>query len=166
MGHIGKLMVSVAKAFDMNVIAWSPNLTQKRCDEVGVGFAKSKEDLFKESNILSIHMVLSHLTRNLVTYKELSLMKPSAFLVNTSRAEIINQQDLIKILEEEKIKGAGLDVFEEEPLPQNHPLRQLHNIITTPHLGYVADKNYYLYFTQAVEDIKAFISKNFIRTLD
>ncbi|AXA33316.1 D-2-hydroxyacid dehydrogenase family protein [Francisella adeliensis] len=166
LGHIGKLMVPVAKAFEMNVIAWSPNLTQERCDEVGVTLIESKEDLFINSDIISIHMVLSHLTRNLVTYKEMSLMKPSAFLVNTSRAEIVNQEDLIRILKEEKIRGAGIDVFEEEPLPQNHPLRQLDNVIATPHLGYVADTNYKLYFTQAVENINAFISNNFIRTLD
>ena len=98
LGHIGKLMVFVAKSFEMDIIAWSLNLTEERCNEVGVNFAKSKDELFKESDIVSIHLVLSESTKNLITYKELSMMKESAFLINTSRAEIVNENDLILIL--------------------------------------------------------------------
>ncbi|MED7820267.1 MULTISPECIES: D-2-hydroxyacid dehydrogenase family protein [unclassified Francisella] len=128
LGHIGKLMVPVAKAFEMNVIAWSPNLTKKRCNDVDITFAESKEELFKRSDFISIHLVLGAQTKNLVTYDDLSLMKRSAFLINTSRAEIINQNDLIKALNENKFSGAGLDVFEQEPLPENHPFRKLNNV--------------------------------------
>lgn len=166
LGHIGKLMVPVAKAFEMNVIAWSPNLTKKRCNDVDITFAESKEELFKRSDFISIHLVLGAQTKNLVTYDDLSLMKRSAFLINTSRAEIINQNDLIKALNENKFSGAGLDVFEQEPLPENHPFRKLNNVISTPHLGYVTDTNYDLYFNQAVENIKAFISGNPIRVIN
>lgn len=166
LGHIGKLMIPVAKAFDMNIIAWSPNLTQERCDDVDIVFAKSKENLFKNADIISIHMVLSQLTKDLITYKELSLMKPTAILINTSRAEIVNQNDLIKALKEKVFTSAGLDVFENEPLPHDHPFRELDNIIATPHLGYVADTNYHLYFTQAVENIQGFLSNNALRIID
>lgn len=165
LGHIGQLMVPVAKAFEMNVIAWSPNLTQARCEEAGVVFSATKESLFQQADIVSIHLVLSEFTRHLITRRELELMKHDALLINTSRAELVDQQDMINILREKKIGGAGLDVFDEEPLPEDHDLRSLDNIIATPHLGYVADTNYELYFTQAVENIQAYQADKPIRIL-
>ncbi|MGL6019252.1 MAG: NAD(P)-dependent oxidoreductase, partial [Gibbsiella quercinecans] len=119
--------------------------------------APSKQALFEQSDVLSVHLVLSERSRGLVGRNELRAMKPGAFLINTSRAAIVDQPALLEALQQGWIAGAGLDVFEQEPLPANHPLRRLPNVLATPHLGYVADSNYRAYFQQAVEDIQAFI---------
>ena len=126
----------------MNVVAWSPHLTRERADAAGVDFASQKADLFKKADIVSVHMVLSNETHHLITQSDLSLMKSSAFIINTSRGPLIEESALIKVLEDKSIAGAGLDVFDVEPLPINHPLRSLPNVTLTPHLGYVADDAY------------------------
>ena len=165
LGYIGQLMVPVAKAFGMKVIAWSPNLTTEKCQPFDVAFTGSKAALFTNADIVSIHMVLSHATKNLVDHHELALMRPDALLINTSRAEIVNQQALVATLSSNSISGAGLDVFDTEPLPLDHPFRSLPNVLATPHLGYVENSNYRIYFSEAVENIQAFLNHAPVRTL-
>ncbi len=165
LGSIGKMMVPVARAFGMNVTAWSPNLNEERCREAGAGFCHSKEELFEVSDFLSIHLVLSDSTRGIVAESDLRLMKSSAYIINTSRSAIIDNKGLISVLQEGIIAGAGLDVFDEEPLPGNHMLRRLDNVLATPHLGYVTDMNYRIYFEQALEDIKAYLEGEPVRVL-
>ena len=130
----------IGKAFGMKVIAWSKNLTPEKCKEAGVDYV-SKEDLFRQAISSRIHVVLSQRSRGLVGAKELGLMKQTAYLINTSRGPIIDEAALLAALHDKKIAGAGLDVFDVEPLPKDHPLRKLDNVVLTPHLGYVALKN-------------------------
>ena len=126
----------------MQVIGWSPHLTPERAAQAGVTYIATKEELMKRSDIVSIHMVLSEQTRSLITGDDLALMKPSALFINTSRGPIVDEQGLVKILQDKKIAGAGLDVFDVEPLPLDHPLRGLQNVTLSPHMGYVSDDNY------------------------
>lgn len=126
----------------MKVIAWSPNMTSERAAENDVEFAGSKENLMKKSDIVSLHIVLSERTRHLIGAPELALMKPSAFIINTSRGPLIDEDALVKALKEKRIAGAGLDVFDVEPLPLDHPLRSLDNVTLSPHNGYVNDASY------------------------
>ena len=149
----------------MKVIAWSQNLTPQKCKEIGVGYVGT-EDLFRQSDIITIHVVLSQRTRGLIGAKELGLMKPTAYIVNTSRGPIIEEAALLSALRENKIAGAGLDVFDVEPLPVDHPLRSMDNVVLTPHLGYVSIQNYRAYFAGVVEDIRAFLDGKPIRVLD
>jgi phosphoglycerate dehydrogenase-like enzyme len=165
LGKIGQKMAVIAQAFGMHVVAWSQNLTAERAAECGVDFAASKEALLATSDVVSIHLVLSERTRGLLDAADLALMKPSGLLINTSRAAIVDQSALIAALKACKIGGAGLDVFDVEPLPANHPLRTLPNVLATPHLGYVADGNYQTYFTEAVDDIEAFLAGEPVRVL-
>jgi len=165
LGKIGQKMAVIAQAFGMHVVAWSQNLTAERAAECGVDFAASKEALLATSDVVSIHLVLSERTRGLLDAADLALMKPSGLLINTSRAAIVDQSALIAALKACKIGGAGLDVFDVEPLPANHPLRTLPNVLATPHLGYVADSNYQTYFTEAVDDIEAFLAGEPVRVL-
>jgi D-3-phosphoglycerate dehydrogenase len=164
LGKLGIRAAGVAKAFGMKVIAWSQNLTPEKCREHGVEYA-SKEDLFRNSDVLSIHVQLSDRTRGLVTAKELGLMKPSAYLVNTSRGPIVVEQDLLAALHDKKIAGAGLDVFDVEPLPIDHPFRKLDNVVLTPHLGYVSQQNYEGYYPNIVEDIRGFLDGKPVRVI-
>lgn len=157
LGKIGGRMAQIGKAFGMEVLAWSQNLTKERTDELGVEKAASLEELLEISDFVSIHLVLSDRTRNLIGEKELQLMKRDAFLINTSRAAIINQESLEMALKNNWIAGAGLDVYEQEPLPENHIFRELSNVLALPHLGYVTRSNYETYFKEAVEDIQAFL---------
>lgn len=131
----------------MKVIGWSPHLTPERAAAAGVTFIATKEELIKSSDIVSIHIVLSESTRHLVTADDLALMKPSALFINTSRGPIVDEQALVKVLQEKRIAGAGLDVFDLEPLPLDHPLRDLENVTLSPHLGYVSDDNYKVKFS-------------------
>jgi D-3-phosphoglycerate dehydrogenase len=156
LGKLGQRVATVAKAFGMNVIAWSPNLTPEKCKEVGVGYA-TKEELFARSDAVSIHLVLSERSRGLIGAADIARMKPTAYLINTARAPIVDQAALLKALQEKKIAGAGLDVFEVEPLPRDHPYRKLDNVVLTPHLGYVSEQNYRTFFADIVEDIRAFL---------
>lgn len=165
LGKIGTRMARIAQAFEMEVIAWSEHLTPARCAEAGVTCASSKRALLGASDIVSIHLVLSARTHHLIDRQALEWMSPSALLINTSRAAIVDQTALIKALQEGRIAGAGLDVFEQEPLPLDHPLRQLPNVLATPHLGYVSDTNYRTWFGQAIENIEAWLSGAPIRRL-
>jgi phosphoglycerate dehydrogenase-like enzyme len=154
----------IGKAFGMKVIAWSQNLTPEKCKAAGVD-SVSKEDLFRQADFISIHVVLSQRSRGLVGAKELGLMKPTAYLINTSRGPIVEEAALIAALREGKIAGAGLDVFDVEPLPLDHPFRKMNNAVITPHLGYVSEQNYRRYFAEAVEDIRAFLDGKPVRVL-
>lgn len=166
LGKIGSRMAKIAQAFGMEVIAWSQNLTKEQTDKLGVQLATSKEELLEISDFVSIHLVLSDRTRDLIGMKELKRMKHSALLINTSRAAIIEQNALIEALQKNWIAGAGIDVFEIEPLPKDHPFRTLPNILATPHLGYVSERNYTVYYREAVEDIQAYLNGTVIRKLN
>jgi phosphoglycerate dehydrogenase-like enzyme len=163
-GKLGGRVAAVAKAFGMKVIAWSQNLTAERCQEAGVGYAP-KEELFRTADIVTIHLQLSDRSRGTVAAKELGLMKPTAFLINTARGPIVEEKALIAALDERRIAGAGLDVFDVEPLPLGHPFRRMDNVVITPHLGYVSRQNYEKYFPDIVEDIRAFIAGNPVRVV-
>ena len=165
LGKLGAQAARVGLAFGMNVIAWSQNLTQERCAEVGVTLA-GKEELFSEADVITIHMVLSDRSRDLVSAAELSLMKSSAYLVNTSRGPIVNERALLDTLQNRRIAGAGLDVFDIEPLPRDHPLRGLDNTVLTGHTGYVIAELYDKVYNQAVEDIIGWINKSPVRLLN
>nr|WP_263458408.1 D-2-hydroxyacid dehydrogenase family protein [Brenneria tiliae] len=165
LGKTGQRMARIALAFGMEVSAWSQNLTAADTARQGVALAASKESLLSSSDIVSIHLVLGERTRGLLGAAELARMKPSALLINTSRAAIVDQSALLHALRAGNIAGAGLDVFDSEPLPADHPFRTLPNMLATPHLGYVADDNYRTYFTQAVEDIQAFLAGTPLRAL-
>ena len=165
LGHIGSLVGKVGAALGMNIIAWSQNLTPERAAECGATLV-DKDNLFKESDVLSVHVQLSDRTRGLVGAKELSLMKPTSYLINISRGPIVDELSLIQALTSGSIAGAGLDTFDIEPLPTNHPLLGLSNTVITPHLGYVTEDGYRVRYTQVVEDIRAFISGESIRVLN
>src|SRR5215831_2515937 len=165
LGKLGTRTANIAKAFGMKVIAWSQNLTAEKCKEVGVEYV-SKEELFRQADFITIHVVLSQRSRGLVGGKELALMKPSAYIINTSRGPIIDEAALLTALREKKIAGAGLDVFDVEPLPIDHALRKLDNVVLTPHLGYVATQNYRAYFGGVVDDIRAFLDGKPVRVMD
>ncbi len=165
LGKLGTRTARIAQAFGMKVIAWSQNLTPQKCKEIGVGYVGT-EDLFRQSDIITIHVVLSQRTRGLIGAKELGLMKPTAYIVNTSRGPIIEEAALLSALRENKIAGAGLDVFDVEPLPVDHPLRSMDNVVLTPHLGYVSIQNYRAYFAGVVEAIRAFLDGKPVRVID
>jgi phosphoglycerate dehydrogenase-like enzyme len=164
LGKLGMRVASIAKTFGMNVIAWSQNLTPEKCRDAGVEYA-SKEDLLRRADLITIHVVLSQRTRGLIGANELGLMKPTAFLINTSRGPIIEEAALLTALTENRIAGAGLDVFDVEPLPLEHPLRRLDNVVLTPHLGYVSVQNYRAYFAGVVEDIRAWLDGKPVRLI-
>ena len=164
LGKLGAHTANIAKAFGMKVIAWSQNLTAEKCAAAGVGYV-GKDDLFRQSDFITIHVVLSPRTRGIVGAKELGLMKASAFIINTSRGPLIDEAALIAALRDKKIGGAGLDVFDTEPLPLDHPLRKMDNVVITPHLGYVSEQNYRHYFSGVVEDIRGFLDGKPVRVL-
>ncbi len=165
LGKIGSRVARVAKAFGMEVMAWSQNLTEEKTRVEDVKLASSLEQLLSESDFISIHLVLSERTRHLIGEREISFMKSNAYLINTSRAAIVNQEELIKALKEKRIAGAGLDVYEQEPLPENHIFRKLDNVLALPHLGYVTENNYRVYFNGAIENIQAYLAGQPIRKL-
>ncbi|MGJ0192719.1 D-2-hydroxyacid dehydrogenase family protein [Pantoea sp. RRHST58] len=165
LGKIGGGMAKVAQAFGMRVCAWSQNLTAERAAACGATLMPSLAALLAASDIVSLHLVLSARTRHLLDAAALAQMKPGALLVNTARAGLVDQQAMIAALRAGQLAGAALDVFDVEPLPADHPLRQLPNVLATPHLGYVADSNYRRYFTQAVEDIAAWLQHQPLRSL-
>lgn len=164
LGNLGSMVAKVGKAFGMEVIAWSENLKIAVAEKHGV-MAVTKEELFEKSDFLTIHYLLSDRSRNLVKYDDISRMKKTAFIINTSRGPIINEDDLIKALQDEIIAGAGLDVYAIEPLPENHKLRFLPNVLLTPHIGYVTLDNYIKWYNQMAEDLQAFIDGKPIRLL-
>ena len=164
LGKIGTQVAKVAKAFGMEVCAWSENLNLTHANELGV-LPMSKDDLLKSSDIISIHLVLGDRYKNLITKKELGMMKKTAFLINTSRGPIINENDLIEALKDEKIAGAGLDVFDKEPLPQDHKLRFIPNALLLPHIGYVTAENYTLFYKQMIENLETCLKDKPIRQI-
>ncbi|MEV6602715.1 D-2-hydroxyacid dehydrogenase family protein [Kutzneria sp. NPDC051319] len=165
LGKIGTRVAAIARAFGMEVLAWSQNLTAERAEAAGATLASSKDELLAGSDIVSIHLALGDRTRGLVDVAALARMKPSAVLVNTSRAAIVDTEAMIAALRAGRLAGAGLDVFDLEPLPADHPLRTLPTVLATPHLGYVTRGNYTRYFTEAVEDIDAFVAGEPVRVL-
>lgn len=165
LGNLGSHVANIGRAFGMDVIAWSENLTKARAVECGARLV-SRDELFSQSDIISIHLVLSSRTRGLVGKREIDLMKSSAFLVNTSRGPIVEEEALIDALEKGRIAGAGIDVFEPEPLHTDHPLRRLSNTVITPHLGYVTEETYRIFFQDAVEDIRSWLSGQPMRLLN
>ena len=164
LGKLGQRTAGVAKAFGMKVLAWSQNLTPEKAQAAGVEYA-SKEDLFRKSDIVTIHLQLSDRSRGIIGAKELSAMKPTAYLINTARGPIVEEVALLAALSERRIGGAGLDTFDVEPLPLDHPLRKLDNVVLTPHLGYVSLQNYQRYFPDIVEDIRAFLDGKPVRVI-
>jgi phosphoglycerate dehydrogenase-like enzyme len=164
LGRLGAQMAAVGKAFGMEVVAWSQNLTVDRAAAAGA-LLVSKEALLETADIVSIHLVLSERTRGLIGAADLARMKKSAMLINTSRGPIVEEKALIAALETGTIAGAGIDVYDVEPLPADHPLRRLKNTVLTPHLGYVTAEGYRLVYGQAVEDIRAFLEGKPIRLL-
>src|SRR5712672_4036715 len=154
LGKLGSKVAKLAQAFGMNVIAWSPNLTPERCREVGVGYA-SKEELFATADIITVHVVLGPRSRGLVGRDDLARMKPTAYLVNTARGPIVDEGALLEALTQNKIAGAGVDVFSEEPVTVDHPFRKLDNMVLTPHLGYVTEDSFRNHYRQMVESIDA-----------
>jgi D-3-phosphoglycerate dehydrogenase len=156
LGKLGAKVSGLAKAFGMNVIAWSPNLTAERCKEVGVTYA-SKEELFATADIVTVHLVLSQRSRGLVGAADLARMKPTAYLVNTARGPIVDEDALLETLKARRIAGAAVDVFSVEPLPVDHPFRQQDNLVLTPHLGYTTEETFRAHYTQMVGCIDAWL---------
>ena len=164
LGKIGTQVAKVAKAFGMDVCAWSENLNLSHANELGV-LPMSKEDLLKNSDIISIHLVLGERYKNLITKKEIEMMKKTTFLINTSRGPIINENDLVEALKDEKIAGVGLDVYDKEPLPQDHKLRFLPNALLLPHIGFVTAENYSKFYSQMIENLESCIKNNPLRLI-
>ncbi|MCX2899595.1 D-2-hydroxyacid dehydrogenase family protein [Pseudomonas mandelii] len=164
LGSIGQKVAQFGQAFGMRVIAWSENLTPERAAAVAVTHV-SKQQLFEQADVLSVHLVLSDRSHGLVDAQALSWMKPHALLVNTARGPIVDESALIKALQKRQLGGAALDVFEQEPLPAHHPFRTLDNVLATPHVGYVSQQNYQLFFSQMIEDIQAWSAGAPIRLL-
>jgi D-3-phosphoglycerate dehydrogenase len=164
LGKLGTQVARIAQACGMKVIAWSQNLTPEKAREAGAEHV-SKEDLLKRSDFVSIHLVLSDRTRGLIGANEIKLMKPTAYLINTSRGPIVDEGALAAALKAVTIAGAGVDVFAVEPLPRDHPFRTLNNITITPHLGYVTEDNYRVFYGQTVEDIRAWLDGKPVRVI-
>ena len=164
LGKLGQRVAGVAKSLGMKVIAWSQNLTPENAKESGTEYV-SKEDLFLNADVISIHVVLSDRTRGLVRAKDLGLMKKTAYLINTSRGPIVEEKALIAALNSKSIAGAGLDVFDIEPLPTDHPFRKMDNVVLTPHLGYVSEENYRAFYSGVVEDVRAWLDGKPVRML-
>ena len=164
LGKLGAQVAAVGKAFQMEVIAWSQNLSAERAHALGVRLSE-KRDLFRCADFITIHLLLSQRTRGLVGSEEFAEMKPAAWLINTSRGPIVDERALVAALESRRIAGAALDVYDQEPLPADHPLRRLENVVLTPHLGYVTVENYREFYGQAMEDVRAFLAGNPIRII-
>jgi len=165
LGKLANRVAEVGRAFRMKVVAWSQNITPERAQAAGVGYAASKEELLRQSDIVSLHIPLTPKSRGLIGAPELALMKPSALLINTSRGPIVEEAALLAALRDNRIAGAGLDVYDVEPLPLDHPLRKLDNVVLTPHLGYASQQNYRAYFAGVVDDIRGFLDRKPVRVL-
>lgn len=164
LGRLGRQVARVGHAFGMTVIAWSPNLTPERCADTLAEYAE-KDELLTRADVVTIHMRLADSTRALIARREFELMKTSAYLINTSRGPIVDERALAEALETGAIGGAGLDVFDVEPLPKDHPLRRTPNTVITPHVGFVTVENYRIFFKAAVENIRAWLDGKPINTL-
>ena len=165
LGRIGSMVAGVGKAFGMNLIAWSENLTEEKCREVGAELV-SKEELLRRSDFLTVHLVLSDRTRGIIGETELRAMQSDAWLINTSRGPIIDEEALAIACRDRWIAGAGLDAFGVEPLPVDHAFRQLDNVLATPHIGYVSRRVYEIFFGEIVENIDAFLAGKPIRVIE
>ncbi|MEU3882277.1 D-2-hydroxyacid dehydrogenase family protein [Streptomyces californicus] len=165
LGKIGGRVARIGLAFGMDVLAWSQNLTKERTDEVGVRLAASRDELLAASDFVSVHLALGDRTRGLIGAAELARMRPTAYLVNTSRAAVVDTGALLAALRDGVIAGAATDVFDTEPLPADDPVRTAPGLLATPHLGYVSRANYETYYGQAVEDIRAFLDGQPVRRL-
>lgn len=164
LGRLGARTAAIANFFNMRVISWSENLTAERALECGAELV-SRAELFSQSDVVSIHLLLSRRTRGLITADDLALMKPDAYLVNTSRGPIIDEKALIDFLRAGRIGGAALDVFDQEPLPKDHPFLGLDNTIISPHMAYVTEENLAAFYLETVEDITAWLNGDPIRVL-
>jgi phosphoglycerate dehydrogenase-like enzyme len=164
LGRLGQRVARIGQAFEMDVVAWSQNLTDERAADAGVRRV-GKEELLATADVVTIHLQLSDRTRGLIGTAEFERMKPSAILVNTSRGPIVEERALVQALREGWIAGAGLDVFDTEPLPKHHPLRELRRAVLTPHLGYVTEQTYEVFYRDAVEDVAAFLAGAPVRVL-
>lgn len=164
LGKLGTRVAEIGKAFGMNVIAWSQNLTEEKAGAAGAKRV-SKEELFRQSDFITIHTQLSERTRGVVGAAEFSLMKPGAYLINTSRGPIVEEKALIAALREKKIAGAGIDVYDVEPLSLDHPLRKIESAVITPHLGYVTVEGYSRFYSQMAEDVRAWLDGKPIRLI-
>ena len=165
LGRVGARVAQIAGAFGMSPIAWSENLTAERAEAAGARLV-DKDELFETADVVTLHLVLSDRTRGLVGRRELALMKPTAYLVNTARGPIVDERALVDALQAGSIAGAALDVFDDEPLPLDHPLRTLPNTVITPHIGYVGQDAYAVFYADAVEDVEAFLAGSPIRLLE
>ena len=165
LGRIGAPVARIAKAFGMSVIAWSPNLTREKAEAVGARLV-GKDELFREADIVTVHLVLSPRSRGTVGAREIGLMKPSAYLVNTSRGPIVDEGALVEALKNHRIAGAALDVFDAEPLPEGHPFRSLDNVIATPHIGFVTKETYRGFFSDTVENIVSWLEGKAVRVME
>jgi phosphoglycerate dehydrogenase-like enzyme len=159
LGNIGTKIADIARVFDMNVIAWSANLDIEKARLQGIR-PVTKEELFSQSDYITIHLVLSHRTKGIVGLDDLRLMKPTAFLINTSRGPLVDEAALLKVLYEKAIAGAALDVFEEEPLPSDHPFRMLDNVLATPHIGFVTEETYSVFFNDTRDILQNWLEKH------
>jgi phosphoglycerate dehydrogenase-like enzyme len=159
LGRIGSRVAQVGKAFGMDIIAWSANLTPEAAEQAGAIYVP-KDELFSRADVLTIHLVLSERSRGLVGSAELALMKPTALLVNTSRGPIVDESALVDALRSQRLGGAGLDVFDVEPLPAGHPLRSLDNVVATPHIGYVAEQVYRVFYGESATKIARWLSQD------
>ncbi|WP_313514685.1 D-2-hydroxyacid dehydrogenase family protein [Pseudomonas sp.] len=164
LGSIGQRIAQYGQAFGMRVIAWSENLTAERAAAAAVEYV-DKRALFEQADVLSVHLVLSARSKGLVDAQALGWMKPTAYLVNTARGPIVDETALIAALQEKRLAGAALDVFDEEPLPTDHPFRRLDNVLATPHIGYVSEANYRVFYGQMIEDIQAWAAGAPIRLI-
>ena len=165
LGKLGQRSATVGKAFGMKTIAWSQNLTEEKAKAGGADYV-TKDELFRNADFVTIHVVLSDRSRGLIGAKELGLMKKTSYLINTSRGPIVDEKTLIVALQNKAIAGAGLDVFDVEPLPLDHPFRKMDNVVITPHLGYVSEQNYRKYFPDVVEDIRAWLDAKPVRVIE
>jgi phosphoglycerate dehydrogenase-like enzyme len=165
LGNLGSQVATVGKAFQMRVVAWSQNLTAERAEKFGAALV-GKDELLSQADVVTIHLVLSERTRGLLKARDLGLMKSTAYLVNTSRGPIVDEPALVEALQKKAIAGAALDVFDEEPLPLDHPLRRLENTVVTPHVGYVTTETYKIFFDQTVENIRAFLDGKPVRVIN
>jgi phosphoglycerate dehydrogenase-like enzyme len=156
LGNIGSKIAAYAKAFDMKVITWSQNLTAEKAEAAGAELV-SKEELFRRSDFVTVHLILSDRSRGIISKNELSLMKPTAYFINTSRGSLVNEHDLIETLQQNKIAGAALDVYDTEPLPLDHPFRKMSNVLATPHIGYVTEVTYKNFYEDTVTAIQEWL---------
>ncbi|MCW2741913.1 MAG: Phosphoglycerate dehydrogenase serA-like [Blastococcus sp.] len=165
LGRIGSKVAAIGQAFGMDVVAWSQNLTDERAAEHGVRRV-DRDELFATSDVVTVHLLWSKRTRGLIGARDLALMKHTAVLVNTSRGPIVQEQAIVEALEHGAIAGAGLDVYDSEPLPADHPLRSAPNTVLTPHLGYVTRGTYEVFYGEAVEDVAAFLAGAPVRVIE